>query len=145
MIALIDDHVLGALLRGRRVRTIERATSVFTTGLWYLRLCRALQTRPIEGRLSQPFATLPDRERQAAIASALRLPSKIGLLSLRELAPPVASILDTHPGLNLLAQEVLTAARSLDAWVVTAPGNLGPKLAAALSTEGIPTRTASLR
>jgi len=64
----------------------------------------------------------------------MALPEEIGLMSMRELAPRMAMLVDSYPHLNLLAREALAAALVLDAKVVLNVGS--PGLQAALATEG---------
>ena len=83
-VALIDDQVLGAVLRGSTPRSLRRA-DLATTGYWYVRLCQAvLGTADRPGVLSGPFIELPGGLRERAIAAVLELPEDIELLSLRE-------------------------------------------------------------
>ena len=90
MTTLVDDRALSEILRGER----RIDGSVFTTGLWYLRLCQAVLTTnsPVQGSLSRPIAVLPPSVQQAAFAALMSLPEDIGLLSLRELGPTMAEL-----------------------------------------------------
>ena len=55
-VALIDDQLLGQVLRGRTPRPLA-ASELFTTGHWYVRLCQAvLRSDERTGVLSRPFA-----------------------------------------------------------------------------------------
>lgn len=132
MTTLVDDRALSEILRG--TRTIDDA--VYTTGLWYVRLCQAVLTanRPDSGALSSPIAALPPSVQQAAIRAIIHLPDAIGVLSLRELAPTIAELRSRHQ-LNLLSIEALAAAKTLGANVLlTTPS---PKLEEALRAEGL--------
>jgi hypothetical protein len=86
------------------------------------------------GALSRPFESLSGEERIEAEARIVALPDEIGLMSMRELAPRMARLVDSHPHLNLLAREALAAAVVLDAKVVLNVGS--PGLQAALDAEG---------
>jgi hypothetical protein len=131
-VALVDDQVLGAVLRGSTPRALRRF-ELATTGYWYVRLCQAvLGATDRAGVLSGPFAELPDELRDRAVAAVLELPEDIELVSLRELAPDIGR-LRRHHSLNILAIEVLAAAIHLDAEVVLASSS--PRLQTALSTE----------
>ena len=86
------------------------------------------------GALSRPFESLSGDERVQAESRILALPDEIGLISMRDLAPSMARLVDSHPLLNLLAREVLAAALVLDARVILNVGS--PELQSALATEG---------
>lgn len=134
MTLLLDDQLLSAHLRGRRIPGSDGGVS--TTGYWYVRLCLAV-ARHRGGALSGPFAVLPADERRRAVAAVLQLPEEVGLLSLRHLAPTIGDLASEHPPLNLLAREALAAAVVLRAPVAMASGNENPSLAAALGREGL--------
>ena len=131
--ALVDDQLLGRVLRGSQPRALRRAT-VFTTGYWYVRLCQAVlgaAQRP--GVLSGPFAELPDELRERAVAAVVELPDAIGLVSLRELGPVIGRLRARH-ALNVLGMEALAAATYLAADVyLSAPA---PRLQQAVAEEG---------
>lgn len=132
MIQLIDDQLLGAVLRGDRPP--RRRALVFTTGYWYVRLCQAvLSASGRSGVLSAPFAALPGPARERATRRLLELPETIGLLGLRDLAPLIGQLRQRHD-LNILGMEVLAAAVQLDADIyLSAPS---PRLQQALHLEG---------
>jgi hypothetical protein len=133
-IALIDDQLLGAVLRGETPPFLV-GEELYTTGHWYYRLCQAvINASERTGTLSKPFADLPPLLRQAAIHAVLELPSNVGVLSLRELAPTMGQ-LRGHHDLNILAMEALAAAKLLGAEVHLSAHS--PLLEAALMTEGI--------
>jgi hypothetical protein len=129
--ALIDDQVLGAVLRGRTPRGLRRF-DLATTGCWYVRLCQAVLVTAGRGPLSAPFADLPGALRERAVAAVLELPEEIALLSLRELAPDIGRLRRRH-ALNILGSEVLAAAVRLEAEVVLATPS--PRLQSALDNE----------
>jgi hypothetical protein len=115
-IALIDDQLLGAVLRNRAPRPLTHR-ELYTTGYWYVRLCRAvLGAIDRVGTLSGPFVALSPELRERAIGAVLQLPSSIGLLSLRELAPTIGQLRQRHQ-LNVLGMEALAAATVLRAEV----------------------------
>ena len=132
MIDLIDDQLLGSVLRGSP--SPRPNASIYTTGYFYVRLCQAvLGSSAVTGVLSAPFASLPGDLRARAMRSLLELPEDIGLLSLRELAPVIGQLRVRH-NLNILGMEVLAAAVSLEADVyLSAPS---PRLEDALRHEG---------
>ena len=133
-LALIDDQHLGQVLRGRTPESLA-SHDLYTTGLWYVRLCQAvLDDDERTGVLSRPFAELSPELRASAVNAVLELPPDIGLLSLRDLAPTIATLRQRHQ-LNILGIEALAAATQLRAQVfISAPS---PLLEAALAREGI--------
>ena len=142
MTVLIDDHVLGRAL----TETLTDADldaidedKISTTGCWYYRLCHAVRSTRITGSLSAPFANLPADLRDRSVATLLHLPDEIAVVSLRDLAPTMASLVDHHP-LNLLSLEALAAARATGAAVVIDRSNTGGPLGAALASEGFDVR-----
>ena len=136
MVQLVDDQILGSVLRGDPPP--EPDLPVFTTGYWYVRLCQAVlgaHSRP--GALSRPFAILPAELRRRAMEAVLELPDAIGLESLRHLGPLIGELRQRH-SLNALGIEVLAAAIRLDATVwLSSPA---PRLQDALAAEGRPVR-----
>ena len=136
MVQLVDDQILGSVLRGDLPPQPD--LPVFTTGYWYVRLCQAVlgaHSRP--GALSRPFAVLPPTLRRRAMQAVLELPDAIGLDSLRHLAPLIGELRQRH-SLNALGIEVLAAAIRLDATVWLA--SPAPRLQDALAAEGRPVR-----
>lgn len=131
---LVDDRLLGALLRHERVRGLRSRAKFHTTGYWYFRLCSAYFASDAAGVLSRPFRGLPEDRRAQAEAQLLELPDSIGLLSLRTLAPTMGNLRRSHPTLNVLALEALAAAATLEADVFASAHS--PQLEAALSKEG---------
>jgi hypothetical protein len=132
VIQLIDDQLLGAVLRGDRPP--RRRAQVFTTGYWYVRLCQAvLSASNRTGVLSAPFAALPAPARARATRRLLELPESIGLVSLRDLAPLIGELRQRHD-LNILGMEALAASVHLEADVyLSAPS---PRLQLAVNAEG---------
>ncbi|MBI2704361.1 MAG: hypothetical protein HYX32_03590 [Actinobacteria bacterium] len=131
-VALIDDQLLGAVLRGKAPRALA-SKDLFTTGYWYVRLCQAvLGADERTGALSRPFAELPDSMRERALNAVLELPAEIGLISLRELGPTIAQWRQHHE-LNILSIEALAAATLLRANVYLSAAS--PQLEAALRSE----------
>lgn len=132
MTQLIDDQLLGSVLRGQRPPRPD--ATVFTTGYWYVRLCQAVlgaSDRP--GILSGPFDTLPAEARDRAVEALVELPDPVGLVSLRDLAPTIGRLRRRHQ-LNILGLEALAAALHLEADVyLSAPS---PRLQDALHQEG---------
>ncbi len=133
-VALIDDQLLGQVLRGATPRSLA-AAELYTTGYWYVRLCQAaLGADERTGVLSRPFAELSPDLRSRALKAVLDLPDSIGMLSLRELGPTIAELRQHHQ-LNILGIEALAAASLLGAHVhLSAPS---PMLETALESENL--------
>ncbi len=133
MITIVDDQQLGMALRDG---LLPGAGELFTTGLWYVRLCQAaLGASGRPGVLSSPFAALPANARDRAIEALLELPDGIGLVSLRDLAPVIGRLRQRHQ-LNILGMEALAAAVHLEAAVQISASS--PRLQHALEIEGRP-------
>jgi hypothetical protein len=132
VIQLLDDRLLSEVLRGKAPP--RRRVDVYTTGYWYVRLCQAvLGASDRRGVLSTPFTSLPPAPRERATRALLELPEKVGLVSLRTLAPLIGQLRQKHD-LNILGMEVLAASIHLGADVyLSAPS---PRLQAALDSEG---------
>ena len=129
---LIDDHLLLSLLLERPTRAFDRVCAkkrIFTTGIWYHRMCRALEASHVSGALSARFGAAEPAIAGRAIAAAMELPSTIGLVSLRDLSWPMAELL-TSCSANLMTLEALAAARYLEAPVLVAKRNDGPQFRA---------------
>jgi hypothetical protein len=115
-VALIDDQLLGQVLRGKVPKALA-SKQLYTTGHWYVRLCQAvLGAHDRSGKLSGPFSELPSDLRYSAVNALLELPEEIGLLSLRALGPEIAQLRHNHR-LNILSIEALAAASHLHAQV----------------------------
>jgi hypothetical protein len=71
-----------------------------------------------------------------ALRDLTALPDDIGLLSLRDLVPTMSDLSAVY-SLNLLALEALAAAVELEADVVVAAEDDGPKLRAAVEAAGL--------
>lgn len=113
MIDLVDDQLLGSVLRGDPPP--RHGASIYTTGYFYVRLCQAvLGSGGALGVLSAPFGSLSGELHARAMRSLLELPEEIGLVSLRELAPVIGQLRARHD-LNILGMEVLAAAVYLPA------------------------------
>ena len=133
MTQIVDDRLLGELLRGSRPPRTDEA--VYTTGYWYVRLCQAvLGASDRTGALSQPFAGQAPVMRERAIRRVLELPDEIGLVSLRTLGPLIARHRRRHR-LNALGSEALAAAVHLEASVFLSVPS--PLLEDALRDEGL--------
>ena len=132
MTQLVDDQLLGAVLRGSPPPLAD--DPLFTTGYFYVRLCQAvLSSNTAASVLSSPFNSLSEELRARATSALLELPEEIGLVTLRDLAPVVGRLRVQH-GLNILGMEVLAAAVYLEADVYLSASS--PRLVDALRREG---------
>jgi len=140
-ILVVDDHLLLRMLLEDEPATLRPdGARVVTTGLWYHRLCRAVGNPRVGGALSRRVGRASPSVGAAAVRSATALPDTVGLLSLRELAWPMARLLDDGVRLNLLSLEALAAAEHLDAELCLANVDENPQLLAAARGRGRPTR-----
>lgn len=131
MTQLVDDRLLVDLLGGGDPP--QPSEAVWTTGYWYVRLCRAvLDSSGPPGVLSTSFAALPEALHAQALGALLELPDEIGLASLRTLGPLIGQLSRRHR-LNALGIEVLAAAVHLEADVYLSVPS--PRLAEALRAE----------
>ena len=139
MDVVIDDRLLLAVLLRREpegLAGLRRHGALFTTGLWYHRLCRAVAGRRVVGRLTGTLAEAPPEAAEAVLASVTELPPTIGLLSLRDLAWPMGRMVQGHR-LNLMALEALCAASRVGAAICVEERNDSPGLAQAASEMGV--------
>jgi hypothetical protein len=117
---------------------------VATTGLWYHRLCRALSNTSVTGSLSRSLGRADAVIAASAVRAATALPETIGLVSLRELAWPMADSLATGVRLNLMSLEALVAAEHLDAEICLASVDDNPSLIEAAAARNVATRLIDL-
>jgi len=137
---VVDDRLLAAVLLRQEpegLASVRRQGRLFTTGLWYHRLCRALAAGRVAGTLSSGFLKAPVDVATAALAAVVRLPAEVGLVSLRDLAWPMGRALTRHR-LNVISLEALCATQRLGATLCLAEGNVSPALLAAASDLGLP-------
>lgn len=140
-VVLVDDHLLLRTLLGREpddLRTSEQRLA--TTGLWYHRLCRALNETTVLGSLSRQLGTPTDDVAGAAISAVVELPADIELRSLRDLGWAMGALVATRIRLNLLSLEAIAAAEALEAEICLAAADENPPLLAAAKQRGIGVR-----
>ena len=117
---VIDDALLLDVLAGVADPDLQSAADrgeVHTTGCWYYRLSRALQSEPMVGALSRRLASLTPDRRERVVTGLLDLPAEIGLLGLRTLVPTMQALRLSRP-VNMLTAEALAAALALNADLV---------------------------
>jgi hypothetical protein len=138
---VVDDHLLLRILLDDEPQELRPGGGrVFTTALWYHRLCRALGDRSVVGVFSRALGRADPPVAAAAIEAVTRLPDTIELLSPRELAWPMARLVDDGVRLNLMSLEALAAAEHLEAELCLAVADENPLL-----VEAAQARTTAVR
>jgi hypothetical protein len=138
---VVDDHLLLRILLDDEPADLRPGGArVFTTGLWYHRLCRALGSPRVTGPLSGRLGPATPSMAEAAVGAVTTLPETVGLVPLRDLAWPMARLVNTGMRLNLLSLEAAAAAEHLGAELCLAAADENPPLLAAASDRGIPAR-----
>ncbi|MDP8961236.1 MAG: hypothetical protein M3N32_06445 [Actinomycetota bacterium] len=94
---------------------------MFTTGLWYHRLCRVLRDQDRDRRHAEVSGQRRRPHRRQVVRS-VELPLSIGLTSLRSLGRHMADLVGNGARLNLLSLEALAAAEQLGAEICLATG-----------------------
>ncbi len=135
---VVDDHLLLRILLDDEPQGLRPGGGrLFTTGLWYHRLCRSVGDRSVVGVFSRALGRADPRVAAAAIEAVTRLPDSIDLVSLRELAWPMARLVDDGVRLNLMSLEALAAAEYLAAELCLAVADENPPLLAAAQARTI--------
>jgi hypothetical protein len=138
---VVDDHLLLQVLLGKEPTSLRPSgAAISTTGLWYRRLCRALADQRITGSMSKSLGKVDERIASAAVRSLVELPQTIGLVSLRSLGWPMASLIADGRRLNLLSLEALAGADVLDAETCLAEADNNPTLLEAAERRGVSVR-----
>ena len=138
---MVDDHLLLQVLLGDEPADLRPpGARIFTTGLWYHRLCRAVAHGAVSGAMTRLLGRAAPAVAAAAVRDVTGLPDHVGLLSLRELSWPMAGLLAEGAGLNLLSLEALAAAVRLGAELCLAPADDNRPLLRAATTRRVPTR-----
>lgn len=140
--AVIDDHLLLQVLLDDEPPDLRPdGGRISTTGRWYHRLCRALVNPTIAGAMSKSLGNADPELGTAAVQAATALPTAIGLTSLRQLAWPMARLLDVGVRLNLMSLEALAAAEQLGAEICLAEADENKPLIDAARQRGISIRS----
>jgi hypothetical protein len=140
---VVDDHLLRDILVGHRNETLDGLApdGVATTGLWLFRLCSSFADPTVVGKLSGPVASLPQDMQARFRAQLVALPASIDVLSLRDMAWPMALLQTRHraAGRSLSAAmvEALAAAHLLGREIAVSHNDVGPNLRAATEADGI--------
>lgn len=139
--AVVDDHLLlRVLLDDEPPELRPFGGRIFTTGLWYHRLCRSVASPSVVGVFSRALGTAERSVASAAIEAITRLPDPIYMLSLRELAWPMARLVNDGTRLNLMSLEALAAAQHLQAELCLAVADENPPLLDAAEAVGTSVR-----
>ena len=132
MDVVVDDHLLLRVLLNDEPRQLRApGARLFTTGLWYHRLCRAVATPTVVGALSGSLGHVDVATARAAVQAIVSLPELIGVLSLRDLGWSMARLLGDGLRLSLMSLEALSAAERLGAELCLAADDENPQLIAA--------------
>lgn len=138
---VVDDHLLlRVLLDDEPAELRPRGGGVFTTGLWYHRLCRAIANPAVVGALSRSLGDVDPFVGAKAVRAVVELPEAIGLVSMRSLAWPMAEFVAEGERLNPMSVEALAAATQLDASICLAAADTNPPLIAAATRAAIDVR-----
>lgn len=143
MALVVDDYLLLDLLAGEPaewLRAESSSSAIYTTASWYYRLALAAHRGSGVGTLSGRIASMPERQREAALAAIDNLPSQMGLLPARLLVPVMAK-LDVRRRPNLLTAEALAVALVVDGGLVVTVE--APLLRSGASDLGVPYRVAA--
>lgn len=138
---IVDDHLLlRVLLEDEPPDLRPPGARLFTTGLWYHRLCRAVGSSNVTGALSRSLGDADFEVGAAALRAFTTLPATIALQPLRDLAWPMARLLAEGVRLNLMSLEALAAAEHIGAQLCLATADHNPPLLAAAAERGTPAR-----
>ena len=141
MDVIVDDHLLLQILLNEEPLNFRAAGArIFTTGLWYHRLCRAVSIPEVTGAMSRRLGRADPVVAASAARAITTLPENIGFMSLRELAWPMAQLLQDGVRLNLMSLEALAAAERQRAELCLAAADENPQLLDAAASRSTPAR-----
>lgn len=141
MDVVVDDHLLLRVLLGDEPATLRPpGARIFTTGLWYHRLCRAVAHGAVTGAMTRLLGRTEPSVAAAVVRAVTGLPDHLGLLSLRDLSWPMARLLADGVALNLLSLEALAAAGHLGAELCLARTDDNRPLLRAAASRDVPAR-----
>lgn len=142
-VVVVDDHLLRDVLTGQQAADLDGLApdGIATTGLWLFRLCSSFADPQVSGKLSAPVARLPAELQRSFRAQIIALPPDIAVLSMRDLAWPMAQLQARHRAekrsLSAAMAEALTAAYELQGSLAVSRNDVGPNLKAAAQADGI--------
>jgi hypothetical protein len=138
---IVDDHLLLQILLNEEPPNFRvPGARIFTTGLWYHRLCRAVSIHEVTGAMSRRLGRADPVVAASAARAITTLPETIGLMSLRKLAWPMAQLLQDGVRLNLMSLEALAAAEHQRAELCLAAADENSQLLDAAASRGTPAR-----
>ena len=141
MDVIVDDHLLLQILLNEEPPNLRvPGARIFTTGLWYHRLCRAVSIYEVTGAMSRRLGRADHVVAASAARAITTLPENIGFMSLRELAWPMAQLLQDGVRLNLMSLEALAAAERQRAELCLAAADENPQLLDAAASRSTPAR-----
>ena len=142
-VTVVDDHLLRDVLVRRRGADLDGAApdGLATTGLWLFRLCSSFADQARVGKLSAPVASLPQELQEEFRAQLLALPDSVEVLSLRDIAWPMAVLQARHRSegrpLSTAMAEALAAAQRLGGAIAVSRHDVGPNLRSAADADGV--------
>ncbi len=113
---------------------------IFTTGLWYHRLCRSLGNRSVSGVFTRALRGAEPEVATSAVAAVAGLPEWVGMVSFRELGWPMARLIDDGIRLNLMSLEALAAVEWLGGELCLAVVDGNPPLLSAAEERDVRVR-----
>jgi hypothetical protein len=138
---VVDDHLLLRILLDEEPPGLRRpGARIYTTGLWYHRLCRAVSNRSVTGVISRVLGPADPSVAASVVRAITELPPTVGLPSLREMAWPMARLLDEGVRLNLMSLEALAVAEHQGSELCLATVNDNSNLIEAAGDRGVPAR-----
>ncbi len=138
---IVDDHLLLRILVDEEPADLRSSGArLFTTGLWYHRLGRALADATVTGAMSRLLGDVAPHVAARAVTAVTLLPEMIGPTSLRSLAWPMARLLAEGVRLNLMSLEALSAAEHLGAELCLAVADENRPLLVAAGQRQVPAR-----
>lgn len=141
MDVIVDDHLLLRILLGDEPADLRApGARIFTTGLWYHRLCRAVSNYEVTGAMSRRLGRADSIVATSASRAITALPETIVVRSFRELAWPMAQLLEDGVRLNLMSLEALAAAERQRAEICLAAADENRQLLDAAAARGTPAR-----
>ena len=141
MEVIVDDHLLLQILLDEEPPDFRiPGARILTTGLWYHRLCRAVSGHEVTGAMSRHLGGADPVVAAATARAITTLPETICLMSLREVAWPMAQLLQDGVRLNLMSLEALAAAESQRAELCLAAADENPQLLDAAASRSTPAR-----
>jgi hypothetical protein len=141
---VVDDHLLRDVLTGQRTADLDGLApdGIATTGMWLFRLCSSFADPRVSGKLTASVALLSEAQQQSFRAQMIALPPEIVVLSMRDLAWPMAQLQARHRaggrGLSAAMVEALATAHDLDGGLAVSRLDVGPNLKVAAEADGIP-------